>query len=209
MDLTRYQNYLLYQIANAQIRNWPWPHVVFTELFHADQYASILDNLPSIDLLEEIQENKPHPGRFTYPTKNYSDFWINLQNQFIDGRLKQLLLDKFYTQLNHRLGQYINSTEFYDTFQLTRDTAGYSLIPHTDVFSKIFTIVINLPHTSENLNMGTAIYTGPKDKHILYQSDFAPNTGFGVFKTNNSWHGVEPIEADRWTIQYTVWGRDK
>lgn len=56
--------------------------------------------------------------------------------------------------------------------------------------------------------MGTTIYAG-LNKQIVYQSTYAPNTGFGIFRSEASWHGVEPVTSDRWTIQYTIWGRDK
>jgi hypothetical protein len=214
MDLTSYQNYLLYNIANAQIRSWPWTHVVFDKIIHPDQYTQILNNLPASELLADIRKISFHlddysETRFILPADAYTDFWLGIKNQFLDGRLKQLVLNKFLIQLQTRFGSLLSLIEFYDTFQLTLDKPGYSLRPHTDVDTKIFTIVINLPATDENLNQGTVIYTGPTDKHILYQSAYAPNTGFGIFRSNNSWHGVEPVTADRWTIQYTVWGKDK
>jgi hypothetical protein len=214
MVVNKYQNFLLYQVANAQIRSWPWIHVVFDQLFHADQYDQIMRNLPDAADLKDIRTVNDHPDhysaqRFILTAEKYTEFWTNLEQQFLNGQLKAVLLKKLSAQIKQRLEQAVlQNTEFYDTFQLTLDKPGYDLKPHPDVFNKIFTIVINLPQTDANSNQGTVIYNGP-ERQIIYESEFKPNTGFGVFRTNDSWHGIEPTTADRWTIQYVIWGRDK
>ena len=208
-----YKNYLLYQIANALVKTYPWIHVSCDSIFHPEQYDKILKNLPKIDSMVDIRTVKFHPTeypaeRLILPETQYDSFWTEIQSQFLDGDLKHVLLHKFKDQLIARLGEHIKTVEFYDTFQLTLDTPGYVLGPHTDTFNKIFTLVINLASINDCSNMGTTIYTG-LDKQIIYQSAYVPNSGFGVFRSDNSWHGVEPITSDRWTIQYTIWGRDK
>jgi hypothetical protein len=213
MVVNTYQNYILYQIANAQIRPWPWPHVVLNQLFHTDQYNQILNNLPSTDVLTDIRTTKKHPDyyspfRFILLKENYTQFWNDLQNQFLNGQLKQILLNKFSNQLDSRLCNHKHTVEFYDTFQLTLDKPGYKLISHEDAFNKIFTLVCNLPKNNNQINQGTVIYTG-QNTEILFSSPYTPNTAFGVFRAENGWHGVEPVIEDRWTIQYTIWGKDK
>jgi hypothetical protein len=101
----------------------------------------------------------------------------------------------------------MSKVDFYDTFQLTKDKKGYVLGAHPDAFDKVFTIVINLPGNSSSISMGTIIYNN--DREVVYKSKYLPNTGFGVFRSDNSYHGVEETVEDRWTIQYTVWGKNK
>jgi hypothetical protein len=213
-----FQSYILYQIANSPIRDYPWTHVIFDKIFHDTHYDLLLNNLPDDVHLIDITKVKFHnpgysPNRFIlndYESlpHNQKLFWQQTSEMFTDGKLKSVVLNKFQEQIYDRIGsKFIGNVEFYDTFQLTKDKKGYILGPHPDSFDKIFTIVINLPKDNDNISMGTTIYTEKGD--ISYQSEYKTNTAFGVFRSDNSWHGVEETNADRWTIQYTVWGRDK
>jgi hypothetical protein len=213
-----YQNYFLYLIANSTIRYYPWTHVLFENIFNSDHYDMLLKNLPDESCLIDITKVKKHPA--DYPKNrlilddyndlpnNQREFWEAQRDTFLDGKLKNILLNKFWPLLIDRIGQeYVNEVEFYDTFQLTKDKKGYVLEAHPDAFNKIFTIVINLPNNNFNANMGTVVYND--NKELVYTSKYLPNTGFGVFRSDNSWHGVEETNEDRWTIQYTIWGKDK
>ena len=213
-----YQDYFLYQIANSDIRYYPWTHVLFKDIFHFSHYELLLKNLPDESYLVDITKIKKHP--VNYPNKrlvldNYDilpssqgQFWKTQRDSFLDGDLKDLLLNKFWPLIINRIGQqYINEVEFYDTFQLTKDKKGYMLEAHPDCFDKIFTVVINLPKDDSCVDMGTVIYN--ESREVVYATSFLPNTGFGVFRSDNSWHGVEETDEDRWTIQYTIWGKDK
>jgi hypothetical protein len=216
--MMEYQNYFLYQIANSDIRHYPWTHVLFKDIFHSNHYDLLLNNLPDESYLIDITKVNKHP--VDYPNNrlilnNYDalpviqkQFWVDQNDFFTDGKLKDMLLKKFWPLLIDRIGQqHIHKVEFYDTFQLTKDLKGYVLAAHPDAFNKVFTIVMNLPKDNFNANMGTVVYNN--DKEIVYNSKYLPNTGFGVFRSDNSWHGVEETDEDRWTIQYTIWGKDK
>lgn len=210
--------HLRYQIENCTIRNYPWTHVLFGKIFTDEQYDLILNNLPQEDLLVDSRLIHPvgkdySPNRFVLedpdkiPDAARREFWNNIYADFTNGEIKLAVLNRFHSLLEHRIGKnYLQTCEFYDTIELTLDKQGYVLPLHTDAFNKVFTIVINLPKDRSNLNQGTAIYALNGD--LIYQSEYAPNTGFGVFRSNDSWHGVEPTQSDRWTLQYTVWGKD-
>ena len=214
-----HESYFLYQVANASVRDWPWTHVVFDQIFSPQQYAEILQNLPDIECLTDITKVHNNPGAYpvnkrfilldyTKLPPQQQKFWLDMQRQFLNGKLKDIIVKKFFNHIQQRLGEInLSKTHFFDTFELTQDVAGYELVPHPDAFAKIFSIVINLPADNSNLNMGTTIYSAARD--IIYQCPYARNTAFGIFRSDTSWHGVEPTTADRWTIQYTVWGRDR
>ena len=209
-----YKNYLLYQIANALVKTYPWIHVSCDSIFHPEQYDKILKNLPKIDSMVDIRTVKFHPTeypaeRLILPETQYDSFWTEIQSQFLDGDLKHILLHKFKDHLIARLGEHIKTVEFYDTFQLTLDTPGYVLGPHTDRFAKIFSLVINLASDTSHTDQGTAVYTSKNPADLVYKTDYAPNTGFGIFRSEDSWHGVETTTVDRWSIQYIILGRDR
>ena len=212
--------HLRYQIENCQIRTYPWYHVLFDRIFTADQYAQILNQLPveaSLDNIRNVRNSigmSYSPNRFILDdlnkinNENQRKFWQNLYADFTDGELMQAVLRRFNKLIQQRIGpDYADNCEFYDTIELTQDKAGYDLPLHPDAFTKIFSIIINLAQDGDPINQGTAIYAFNGD--LIYQSEYKPNTGFGVFRSDDSWHGVEPTTADRWTLQYIVWGKDR
>lgn len=215
-----FTEYLLYQIANAPIRRYPWTHVLFDHIFHPMQYQQIINNLPDKDMLTDIRDIHYHPLGYSakrFVLHDYSklshrgkEYWEGVKRQFTDGKLKKIILSKFATEIyGNNCKERIQYVEFYDTFQLTMDKAGYTLLPHPDALGKLFTIVINLPTSNNSTDMGTVIYNSPSPDDVVYRSEYKPNTGFGVFRSDNSWHGVEETKSDRWTIQYTVWVKNK
>lgn len=215
-----FTEYLLYQIANAPIRKYPWTHVLFDRIFHPIQYQQIINNLPNTGMLTDIRDIHFHPPG--YPAKRFilhdysklphseREYWEGIKRQFTDGKLKEIILSKFATEIcGCNSKEQLQYVEFYDTFQLTMDKSGYILEPHPDALGKIFTIVINLPSDNNSDDMGTVIYNSSSSSDVVYRSEYKPNTGFGVFRSDDSWHGVEETKSDRWTIQYTVWVRNK
>jgi hypothetical protein len=213
-----FQSYILYQIANAPIRDYPWTHIIFDKIFHDTYYDLLLKNLPEEEYLIDITKVKFHntgysPNRFILNdydslSINQKLFWKQTSEMFTDGKLKSVILNKFKKQIYDRIGsEFIDRVQFYDTFQLTKDKKGFELEPHCDAFDKIFTIVINLPKNNDNISMRTTIYNKKFD--IIYQSEYKTNSGFGVFRSEDSWHDLEETCEDRWTIQYTIWGKDK
>ncbi len=102
----------------------------------------------------------------------------------------------------------------------TRDSKGYSLSPHVDASIKVATLLFYMP-TSDNAGpWGTSLYKPkvvrsrpdgpwhyPRDDFDLIKTlPFAENSMFGLVRSDNSWHGVEPItsEIQRDMIFYTV-----
>lgn len=216
-----YNNYLLYQVANTPVRTYPWKHVLYSELLHPDLYQQVLDNLPDKNALSNIHDTLFHfknssPNRLTLSNfnllpANMQHFWYSIKEMFTDGKLMKIILEKFNTEINNSYynESKIEYTKYFDTFQLTLDKQGYFLTPHPDIIGKIFTIVVNLPSHEHDLDMGTVVYGSNNDEDVIFKSRYIPNTGFGVFRSDNSWHGVEETKSDRWTIQYTVWGEIK
>lgn len=227
--MNNFKNHLIYQIRNCRIRNWPWNHVVFNKIFSDTEYTEILKNLPPVECLTESKLIPKHNrsaylgvGKYYSPLRYILSqiddvpdpiqraFWQNIKNIFLDGAVKQAVLHRFSDLILQRIGpELIDTVEFLDGFELTFDKPGYDLGPHPDNFSKVFSLIVNLAQDSNHTEQGTAVYASKNPIDLVFKTDYAPNTGFGIFRSETSWHGVEPTTTDRWTIQYTVWGKDR
>src|SRR5262245_59091205 len=111
-----------YQIANAPVRGFPYPHCFVPNVFPADFYAELQCNLPdpaAMVPIEEARQVKGYPERFVLelhkleqlaalPTSR-QQFWRdvsqwmtgNEQNRL--GRLGQLMMNKFQPFVQNRL----------------------------------------------------------------------------------------------------------
>jgi hypothetical protein len=107
---------------------------------------------------------------------------------------------------------------------LVEDVTKYALGPHTDSPKKVITMLFYLPRDLSQSHMGTSIYL-PKDPAFrcqggphykfdgfqrLHTMPFVPNSLFVFFKTDNSFHGVEPVtdpDTKRWLLLYDIYVR--
>ncbi len=104
---------------------------------------------------------------------------------------------------------------------LVEDITHYALGPHTDTPAKVITVLFYLPKDESQAHLGTSIYM-PKDRawrcpggpHHGYAGfdrvatmPFMPNSMFAFVKTDNSFHGVEPVtdpDVRRWLLLYDI-----
>ena len=109
-----------------------------------------------------------------------------------------------------------------DEALLVQDITNYKLGPHTDTPHKVITLLFYLPKDTSQSHMGTSIYVpkeptfrcpgGPHYPHEgferLWSMPFLPNSLFAFFKTDNSFHGVEPVRDEgcrRWLLLYDLY----
>ena len=117
------------------------------------------------------------------------------------------MLSKFDKFLDQRFGD-LHQPHFYDEALLVQDYTTYSLGPHTDSPTKVLSFLFYLPADDSLAHLGTSIYV-PKDPRFtcpggphhpfemfdrMMTMPFLPNTLFAFMKTQNSFHGVEPIQ---------------
>jgi hypothetical protein len=151
------------------------------------------------------------------------EFWRDVAEWLCSGRLARLALQKFKSAIDSRFKDGPAPT-FYNEAMLVQDVTKYSLGPHTDTPRKVVTMLFYLPKDLSQSHLGTSIYL-PKQQGFtcegrahhsfdrfmrLHTMPFLPNSLFVFCKTNNSFHGVEPVsdpDVRRWLLLFDIFAR--
>ena len=227
--------HLSYQVGNAPLKAFPFPHFFVENAFPADFYAELREQLPDPALLRSLEEARGVKGydeRFVFEFREeqlarlapaQQEFWRGLHRWLVGGRFAQLALQKFGPFINQRF-QGRTDVRFHDEALLVRDTTNYRLGPHTDARRKVVTMLFYLPGDLSQQHLGTSIYL-PKDRAYrceggphyphddfdrVWTMPFVPNSLFAFLKTDNSFHGVEPVadpDIHRWLLLYDIYHR--
>lgn len=120
------------------------------------------------------------------------------------------MLRKFLPQMAERFGENVGRTNFKATSILIQDSGRYELGPHTDKANRVLAALFYLPALGDRPELGTSLYR-PKDPafacpggpHHAFDKfehvgvvPYKPNSAYCFFKTDTSFHGVEPVPAD-------------
>lgn len=225
---------LLYQVANAPIQMFPYPHILVHEVFPEDFYAELRRNLPPASAYKTLKSLGRVKG--AYPDERvvvpltpeevaaldqpYRSFWERASQVLLGGPFGSILLQKFAPLLEHRFSD-LAAKSFEHEAMVVQDRTNYKLGPHTDAPSKVLTLLFYLPPDDSKSHLGTSVYL-PYDPsftcdgsnhytfegfHRLMTMPYVPNTLFAFMKTPNAFHGVEPIAdaaVERALILYDV-----
>jgi len=148
---------VLYKIANAPIREFPFAHIYVQDVFPSDFYRQIRANLPPKSAYSVLAES----GRVSkeYPDTRYvlklpenlagvdvpqRQFWSEIGNWLLGGSFGRTMLLKFAPYLEPRLGD-LSRCGFYDEALLVQDYTTYFLGPHTDAPQKVLSFLFYLP----------------------------------------------------------------
>lgn len=212
---------LLYKVGNAEIKNFPYPHILVHDVFPPDYYQAIRRNLPprekmrTLKALGRVSSNYPDtrfvlrltPDDVDRLDPAQRDFWDEFATWLLGGRLASLVIEKFAPVLHHRFGDF-RSVPFMNEALVVQDYSTYALSPHTDSAAKVVSLLFYLPADESLAHLGTSIYI-PRDptfvcdgsQHHPFENfqrlatmPFVPNTLFAFVKTPNAFHGVEPIK---------------
>jgi len=231
--------HLAYKFGNAPINSFPFPHLFVQDIFSDIFYSQIQKNLPAQNLLTSMPELYPEEREFEAYKDRYvmdlareesinkiektkQEFWMGLGDNFKNGKLSDLLRNKFQYYLNMRF-KLIDNVSFLSEIKLINDRKNYASSPHTNHPRKVVSVIFYLPTDLSQKLSGTSIYI-PKDLNFIAQNKeykhyphehfhkvitmpFLPNSAFCFIKTNNSFHGVEKLEmedTDRWTLQFDI-----
>lgn len=221
---------LVYNIANTPVRPYPYPHLYVPQVFPAEYYAALQANIPHPDVMLPIEQARPVRGykeRFVLDLNQHGDrltadqnaFWQGTHALLTRGGLRDCLLRKFTSELRKRFEA--EPVTLSQETLLVEDITHYALGPHTDTPAKVITVLFYLPRDESQAHLGTSIYM-PKDPtrrcpggpHHGYEDfdrvatmPFMPNSMFAFVKTDNSFHGVEPVtdpDVRRWLLLYDI-----
>lgn len=212
---------LVYRIANAPVRAFPFPHLYVPDIFPPELYAAIQANMPAPGLLAPIAQargSQGYPERFILQLggelpAGLSDaqraFWAGFGRMLLGGRLAHAVLQKFGAEIERQLAG-TPEFEISDEAMLVHDRTRFSLGPHTDSPKKACALLFYLPADASQLKYGTSLYvprepgfTCRGDRHHGFEDferaatmPFAPNSLFVFPKSDVSFHGVEPIREE-------------
>ena len=229
--------HLTYQVANAQLNMFPYPHFYVQDAFPKDYYDTLQAMLPDPQAMLPIGQVRPVRGyneRFVMefhgdqlealPEKKKA-FWSDLHAWLLGGRFGQICIAKFQPFLDQRFGNDPN-LQLYEDALLVEDITDYALGPHTDAPRKVITLLFYLPKDDSQKHLGTSMYIpkdpkfrcpgGPHHPHQdferVWTMPFVPNSLFAFVKSNRSFHGVEPVtdsDCRRWLLLYDVYSRQQ
>lgn len=212
--------HVCYKLRNARVKLYPFPHFFIRNVFPRDFYMKLVENLPPDDRYKANESS--YRNRYFGP-KDYDPTGFLGERQFLDS-----VLAIFGPQLFERKNRdYLpgESMSVSTDIRLIRDVKGYKIGPHTDAPWKMVSLLFYLPKNPLMRHAGTSIFV-PEDHEkrcnggphypfdgfrIVDTAPFIPNSCFGFWKTDYSWHGVEPldIEGNRDILLYNIYARKK
>jgi hypothetical protein len=217
------QDYVIGRVASAPLRPDPFPHFYAESIFPADYYAELRRRWPEASQLVSIGSTGrvtqgAYPERFVMPLsperigalpEEARPFWNGFaQWMLASDRFFSALMDKFEPYLRERFGAQLEEAGFSSEVLVVRDHTNYQLGPHTDSPHRVMSLLFYCPDDDAYSHLGTSIYTpvdpgfrctgGPhhaRAKFTKYATmEYKPNTLFAFFKTDHSFHGVEPVQ---------------
>ena len=220
MSSTDVEQFVFYQLANAQVRPYPFPHFYVSPIFPDGFYRALRERLPEVSGYQRLDETGTVPKgtyaeRFICSLEDLEEresieegFWAELNHWLMGAAFARLVMYKFSESISLRFGE-TAQVHTSNEARLVRDLTNYAIAPHTDVPHKLVSLLFYLPPDESMLDLGTSIYL-PKDlsfrcegkthhKFELFNKvatmDFKPNSLFGFFKTDRAFHGVDQIAA--------------
>ena len=219
-------------INSASVQASPFPHVFLRDVFPPSCYDLMRRNFP--DSGSMISNGRAGRGnqlqaRFVFELKpqylstlpgRQREFWTDFANWFLGEKLRSVILDKFAKTVTQRFADR-DEIDFWSDGVLVEDQTTHSMGPHTDHPRKAVTLLFYLPGDESQAHLGTSIYL-PKERtvecsglahHPFEKFDrvatfpFVPNALLIFAKTNNSFHGIEPVNdvnCRRWLLMLNI-----
>ncbi|MGC2696398.1 MAG: hypothetical protein WA738_11470, partial [Candidatus Angelobacter sp.] len=210
----------VYQIQNAPIREYPFPHLMVRDVFPADFYQDMVARIPSPEQFirmrnsrhgnAEVDENRfflsMNDKNFDTLPPDIARFWGELGSDILNGWFFRQMLAKlrpYCDKLRLALGRLEHEC------LLVSDRRNFVIKPHTDTPQKLFSLLFYLPRDGSLASCGTALYRQLDERKRYNNVDyfefnefqevarapFVPNTMFGFVRTKNSFHAVPQLET--------------
>lgn len=174
-DTREVEQQVMYRLANAPPRAWPFPHVLVDDVFPRSYYEALVEALPPLESYRSIAEagrvtqmtpdayrqrhviecSRPEPERFPSDSRA---FWAGFLDWLVGERFIMFALQQFAPLVSQRFGQSLRDARFFPEFQLVRDFTDYALGPHTDSPHKVMALLFYLPRDADRPELGTSLY---------------------------------------------------
>jgi len=190
-------------IEAAPIQPEPWAHCVVRSVFPEDYYQALLEHLPSRDLMHPLSQRSPYHYMLVLQAAGVRQpvptFWEAFREWFLTD-IGALLQAKF--QLS---GGLLGG-------EVVCDVPRYTLGPHTDMPDRLATAIFYLTGTPLRAAEGTVLYRSARPDpdglgHTLDEPfepvarvPYLPNVALLFQRTDWSYHGVESVSAERWSL---------
>ena len=229
------EEFVHYQIANAPVRGYPYPHFYVQPVFPESFYQRILETMPDTEALTPINEFgtvgsiDPKTGqrvKSVFEPRYIADLsvleveeegafggesntWRSISSWLLGDRFRDLLIAKFMPGIRARIGAQARLVTRVEA-RFVRDMTDYSIQPHTDMPSKLVSLLFYLPSDQSMRSLGTSVFV-PNDPAFVCDgtrrypfelfrkvmtAGFLPNSLFGFLKTDQAFHGVEVIKRE-------------
>ena len=214
-------------IKRAELIEDPFPHLYARDVFPAEFYQRLLDNLPPLEKYTQYSEQ--YSARYSLDITESSvkklgppaPFWSGFERWLNSAEMLTIMFEKFGHRMKycHALREQFlkkattpQGVEIGTQSFLCRDFKNFVLQPHTDAGAKLVVGVFYLSKDDSLVEFGTSLYR-PKDPTVreFYKStrfpfdqfelvktfDNRPNSFAAFLKTDNSFHGSKT--ARMWT----------
>lgn len=212
---------VLARIRACPVERAPFPHAVVDGVFPPDYYALMQQHFPPDAQLTPLSETGRTTGyderlvalfteaHFARLTPASRAFWVGLADWLYDERFMDAVIEHFGDAVAPRLAHLAQRgpVSIQGDALLVSDKTRYAIGPHTDAAHRLITFLFYLPPDERHQALGTSLYT-PKDAAFrcaggphhsfdrferLSTVAYLPNRLFLFARTDQSFHGVEPI----------------
>lgn len=214
--------HMLYQIGNAPIRTYPFPHFAADNVFSSTFYDELIASFPSGPAFTPISDTgrlttagDPHRSIIEFKEPNASSLpaecralWAPLVDFVMSDGFSLFLLNRFDSNLRERFENRLQDVRFGADLQIVHDEAHYQLDPHTDHPRKVVVLLFYMARDEADIDLGTSFYV-PNDPRLRCEGTarhdrnaftravtfpYRPNSVVAFFKSGCSFHGVEHIQ---------------
>jgi hypothetical protein len=232
------------KMGDARVDLYPFPHLIIENFFPSSVYDDMIrlnlfrtncgvdwistanmaatGNSTPYDHRKQINFHNTDP----YDSdKDAKQFWEEIKRTFLgDSWFPKTVYNVFPQYFAIRFGEAVFRDDFWTKFHpelfLQRHEPNYYIGPHTDIASRVFTVIFSLASVNGYEEYGTQLLrhkdpyarSGGKTHHsfdnfeVVKTAEYKPNNLLLFFKTTHSFHAVKTITPDvphgRFGMQY-------
>lgn len=204
--LQRVRSHIEGKIAEAQLEQSPFPHLVIENFFPEDVFRQMLDYNPFRQNVGEewltkgasanVSSRTPYHARkqinfhvgqpFEAPPEQ-RQFWDELTQCFLGGDwFPDLIRSKYPEYFRLRFGDLVDDQDFSALFRreffLQRHEPGYYIGPHTDIATRVFTCIFSFADQPGFERFGTELLAPADRLSRCWGNDHYGFEGFEVKK---------------------------